>query len=172
MGVAGAGGRSRAAHDTLAPGVDAAVGREAGKGLPVGVFRARADGVNGTRSLALVGQQRTFHPQVEVLGNTAGGAGGVNREREAAGLGRVAVDPAGGGIELHPHGQGATGDGEGEAIALDAQEQLRLHRLVDAEVHRRASGLGEIGLRQGGRLHREEAAARGGAGAAGERGAP
>ena len=131
LGVAGTGGLATAAIIISAPGVDAAVGREAGKGRRVGVFRARADGVDGTRALALVGQQRAFYPEVEVLGDAAGGAGGVNREREAARFGRVAIDPAGGGIELHAYWQGAVGDREGEALALDAQEHLLLHRLVD-----------------------------------------
>ena len=172
MGVAGAGGRTRAANQALAPGVDAAVGGEAGIGARVHDFRARADAVNGARALALVGQQRAFHPQGVVLGNAAGSAGGVDRERKGAWLGRVAMDPAGGGIELQAAGELAVGDREVEAIALDAQEQLRGHRLVHAEVHRGAGGLREIGLRQGGRLHREVVAARGGAGASGERGAP
>ena len=118
--VAGAGGFAGAAISISAPGVDAAVGSEAGKGLPVGVFRARADGVDGTSTLALVGQQRAFYPEVEVLGDAAGGTGGVDREREAARFGRVAIDPARGGIELQADRQRAGGDGEVEAVALNA----------------------------------------------------
>ena len=158
LGVAGAGGLATAAIIISAPGVDAAVGSEAGKGRHVGVFRARADGVDGTRALALVGQQQALHPEVEVLGDAAGGAGGVDGEREGARFGRVAINPAGGGIKLHANGQRAAGDGEVEAVPLNAQEQLRLLCLVDTEADRRAGGLREVRRRQRGRLHGEEAA--------------
>ena len=117
--------------------------------------------------MALVGQQRAFHPQGKVLDDAAGGTGGVDGEREGTGFGRVAIDPTGGGIELHADGQRATGDGEVEAIPLNAQEHLRLHRLVDNEARRRAGRKREIRLGQRGRLHGEEVGARRRAAAAG-----